>query len=53
MAVWHILTYEAADRHADEKSVAASFINLAYKMGTKNLLQESAPKPLPASSWTV
>jgi hypothetical protein len=37
VAVWHILTYEAVDCHADEKSVAASFINLAYKMGTKNL----------------
>jgi transposase len=37
VAVWHILTYEAADRRADERSVAASFINLAYKMGTKNL----------------
>ena len=37
VAVWHILTYEAADRHADERSVAASFIDLAYKMGTKNL----------------
>ena len=37
VAVWHILTYEAADCHADERSVAASFINLAYKMGTKNL----------------
>jgi transposase len=37
VAVWHILTYEAVDCHADEKSVAASFINLAYKIGTKNL----------------
>jgi len=37
VAVWHILTYEEADRHADERSVAASFVNLAYRMGTKNL----------------
>ena len=37
VAVWHILTKEEVDRHADEKSVAASFINLAYKMGIKNL----------------
>ena len=37
VAVWHILTNEVADRHADERSVAASFINLAYKMGRKNL----------------
>jgi len=37
VAVWHILTFEAVDRHADERSVAASFINLAYKMGVKNL----------------
>jgi hypothetical protein len=32
-----LMTNEKADRHADEKSVAALFINLAYKMGTKNL----------------
>jgi transposase len=37
VAVWHILTFEAVDRHADERSVAASFINLAYKIGIKNL----------------
>ena len=37
VAVWHILTRQEKDRHADERSVAASFINLAYKMGTKNL----------------
>jgi len=37
VTVWHILTYEAVDRHANERSVAASFINLAYRMGTKNL----------------
>ncbi|GAP16021.1 hypothetical protein LARV_03816 [Longilinea arvoryzae] len=30
-------SFWAASRNADEHSVAASFINLAYKMGTKNL----------------
>jgi transposase len=37
VAVWHILAKEEKDRHADEQIVAASFINLAYRMGTKNL----------------
>jgi transposase len=37
VAVWHILTYGEADRHADERKVAASFINLAHTMSTKNL----------------
>jgi transposase len=36
VAVWHILTKEVADRHADEKNVAASFIALAYQIGVKN-----------------
>jgi transposase len=44
VAVWHILTNEEADRHADERSVAASFINLAYKMGTKNLPKGTTAK---------
>jgi transposase len=47
VAVWHILTYEEKDRHADECSVAASFINLAYKMGTQNL-----PKGITAKVFT-
>jgi transposase len=37
VAVWHILAKGEKERHADEQSVAASFINLAYRMGTKNL----------------
>ena len=37
VAVWHILTNEGADRHADEQSVALSFISLAYRIGAKNL----------------
>jgi transposase len=47
VAVWHILTKEEKDRHADEKSVAASLINLAYKMGTKNL-----PNGISAKTFT-
>jgi hypothetical protein len=35
VAVWHIMKEEVAHRHADERSVAASFINLAYKVPTK------------------
>lgn len=37
VAVWHILTRQEKDRHADEQKVAASFVNFAYKVGTKNL----------------
>jgi hypothetical protein len=44
VAVWHILTNEEADRHADECIVAASLINLAYKMGTKNLPKGTTAK---------
>ena len=47
VAVWHILTNEESDRHADERSVAASFINLAYRMGTKNL-----PEGVSAKAFT-
>jgi transposase len=44
VAVWHILTDEVADTHADEKSVAASFINFAYKVGIKNLTEGKTVK---------
>ena len=37
VGVWHVLTKEVADRHADEKSVAASFFKLAYEIRVKNL----------------
>jgi transposase len=37
VAVWHILKKGAADIHADDQAVAASFLNLAYKIGAKNL----------------
>jgi hypothetical protein len=37
VCVWHILTNEEADCHADERSVAASFFKLAYEMRVKNL----------------
>ena len=46
VAVWHISTNEEADLHADERSMAASFINLAYKMGTKNLPEGTTAKLL-------
>jgi hypothetical protein len=38
------LTFEVVDRHADERSVAASFINLAYKMGLKKLVNGISAK---------
>lgn len=37
VAVWHILTKEVADRHADQTRIAASFFKLAYEIGVKNL----------------
>jgi hypothetical protein len=36
-AVWHILTKEVVDCHAEEQSVAASFFKLAYELRVKNL----------------
>jgi transposase len=37
VAVWHILKKGVVDLHADEKNVAASFLNLAYQIRVKNL----------------
>lgn len=37
VAVWHILTREAADRHADARSVACSLFKHAYAVGVRNL----------------
>jgi transposase len=37
VAVWHILTAEVADRHADARSVAASLFLHAYRVKVKNL----------------
>jgi transposase len=44
VAVWHILQKEVADRHADEKSIAASFFKLAYEIGVKNLPERKNAK---------
>jgi transposase len=44
VAVWHILTRETADVHADEKSVAASLFKLAYEMRVKNLPEGKSAK---------
>ena len=44
VAVWHILQKEVADCHADEKSIATSFIKLAYKIGVKNLPEGKSAK---------
>jgi len=51
VAVWHILTNESADRHADETSVAASMFKLAYEIKVSNLPKGTSARPLPASSW--
>jgi hypothetical protein len=47
VAVWHILTNEAADRHADAIRVAASMCKLAYEIKVSNL-----PKGVSAKSFT-
>ena len=47
VAVWHILTNKAADRHADETSVAASMFKLAYEIKVSNL-----PKGTSARAFT-
>jgi transposase len=44
VAVWHILQKEVADRHADEKSIAASMFKLAYEIGVKNLPEGKSAK---------
>ncbi len=44
VAVWHILQKEAADRHGDEQSIAASFFKLAYEIGVKNLPEKKSAK---------
>ena len=47
VAVWHILKNEAADRHADATSVAASMFKLAYEIKVSNL-----PSGLSARAFT-
>ena len=47
VAVWHILKNQAADRHADATSVAASMYKLAYEIKVSNL-----PKGVSAKSFT-
>jgi hypothetical protein len=37
VAVWHVLSKKAADRYADPRSVACSFLAHAYQVGVKNL----------------
>jgi transposase len=46
VAVWHILTAEVADRHADARSVAASLFLHAYRVKVKHL------GGLSAKDWT-
>lgn len=47
VAVWNILTHEAADRFADSQNVARSFLAHAYQVGLKNL-----PNGQSAASFT-
>jgi transposase len=47
VAVWHVLSKQQADRHADPGKVACSFFRYAYQVGVKNL-----PKGQSALSFT-
>lgn len=44
ISVWHILSKDAADKHADARSVACSFFNTAYRMKVRNLPNEMSAK---------
>ena len=46
VAVWHILSQEVADKHADARSVAASLFAHAYRVKVRNL------GGLSAKEWT-
>ena len=37
VAVWHVLTSEVADKHAEARNVACSLFNTAYRMKVRNL----------------
>jgi transposase len=47
VAVWHVLSEQVADRFADPRDVASSFIRYAYRIGVRNL-----PNQQPALSFT-
>jgi len=46
MSVWHILSKDVADKHADARSVACSFFNTAYRVKVRNL-----PNGMSAKQW--
>jgi len=37
VAVWHVLSKEVADRFADPREMASSFLRYAYRVGVRNL----------------
>jgi hypothetical protein len=37
VTVWHVLSKQVADRFADPRDVASSFIRYAYRCGVRNL----------------
>ena len=47
IAVWHILTKEVVDRHADARNVACSLFAHAYRVRVSNL-----PDKMSAREWT-
>jgi transposase len=46
VAVWHVLSKQVADKHADARSVACSLFNTAYRMKVRNL-----PQGMSAKQW--
>jgi hypothetical protein len=46
VTVWHVLSRDAADKHADARSVAASLFVHAYRLKVRNL------GGLSAKQWT-
>jgi len=47
VAVWHVLSKEVADRFADPRDVASSFLRYAYRVGVRKL-----PNAQPALAFT-
>jgi transposase len=47
VAVWHVLSEGVADRHADARDVASSFLRYVYRVGVRNL-----PNRQPALAFT-
>ena len=52
IAVWHILTEGAFDKHAVPEKVAATLFAYAYRVGVKNLPDGMSARSIPGTIWT-